>query len=399
MVPTPSGLPELARVETLVSEALGLAVRVERCDRLAPPWCVARCELAPRRPPVPAAVVVKWLRDGPSRSDPQQMGTERVALQFLTEVAPGLGPALIAGDRDARLLVLEDLQPRGPLYDLLDGPETEAGRRGVAAFARALGRLAAATHGHHEAYYTRRRAVGPVDPRRDRLGPLRDRWVKTLAAADALGISPGHRVEAEMGAVLDGLEAPDAFLAFSNGDAGDNNFLVHGDDGRFIDFEFAGYRHALLDGACLHVPGPRWITMPDPVRSGYEELYRTALAAGIPEAEDDRLFGAGMAAAAVAVAMERAAERIAKVGRRGPGDPSRPQMISTLEAAARAAAHHRSLPHLAGWLRALAGELRRRWPDADSTLRRLAAEPAAWVRRAAPADHEGEGPGPAGAAE
>jgi len=50
---------------------------------------------------------------------------------------------------------------------------------------------------------------------------------------------------------------------------------------------------------------------------------------------------------------------------RPPGDKSRPQLVETLEAAARVACTYRALPHTAGWTRAVAEQLRRRWPDAD----------------------------------
>ena len=72
-----------------------------------------------------------------------------------------------------------------------------------------------------------------------------------------------------------------------------------------IDFESAGYRHALADAACLHVPNSLWLTVGDPVADGTEEVYRRALAARVHEAEDDRRFSEGMAAACLGMAIER----------------------------------------------------------------------------------------------
>ena len=51
------------------------------------------------------------------------------------------------------------------------------------------------------------------------------------------------------------LHEPGPFLAFTNGDAGANNYLVDGTDGRFIDFEFAGFRHASVRRAVSVRPG------------------------------------------------------------------------------------------------------------------------------------------------
>lgn len=370
-------------VASLLSTRFGRPVQVASCERIAP-WSIARCTLARPGTGLPRSVVVKWLRDDAngSRVDPQQLLTERAALEFLGDLGLEIAPSLIASDRATTLLVLEDLRPRVPLYELLDGAETAAGSVGLAAFARALGTMAAGTVGRSRGYYARCRALGPVDPWSDRVGPFAKRWATTCAASAAVGVAVPASVEAEMGDVLEALAEPRAFLALSNGDAGDNNFLIADHDpGRIIDFEFAGYRHALLDAACLHVPGPRWITMPDPVRTGLEDVHRAALVAGIPEASDDRAFGRAMAAAAIATAIERAAGRIARVDARPAGDGSRAQMIATLESAARAATHHRSLPHLAGWCRELAGALRARWPDAGANLTRLSKDPAVWVRR------------------
>lgn len=60
---------------------------------------------------------------------------------------------------------------------------------------------------------------------------------------------------------------------------------------------------------------------------------------------------------------------------------SRPQLITTLEQAARAAERHRAFPHVAGWCRALAALPRTRWPDADERLTAVAGHPGLWVRR------------------
>jgi hypothetical protein len=61
-------------------------------------------------------------------------------------------------------------------------------------------------------------------------------------------------------------------------------------------------------------------------------------------------------------------ERLPALEARPPGDHSRPQLVATLEAAARTAETHRALPRLAGWARRTADVLRRRWPDADLDL-------------------------------
>lgn len=187
--------------------------------------------------------------------------------------------------------------------------------------------------------------------------------------ADTAKLSGGSfgSAESEIESIFSELADPGRFLAFSNGDSGTNNFLIDGEDGRIIDFEFAGYRHALTDVACLYVPGPMWITVGDPIASGFGAEYRREASAAMPQAEDDDLFGFGIAASCLAMAIERL-HRLPKLDARTPGDQSRLQMVSTLDSAATAAERHNSLPRLSGWMRKIADALRRSWPDTDVAL-------------------------------
>jgi hypothetical protein len=188
---------------------------------------------------------------------------------------------------------------------------------------------------------------------------------------DALDLAMSDAAERDLASIVAELANPGPFLTFTNGDMGTNNFLVDGhgdvDDGRIIDFEFAGFRHALTAASWIHLPGAMWITVTDPVNDDLESHYRHELANAVPEATDDRRFGFAMAAACAAEALLRL-NRFPLLDGRAPGDGSRVQMIATLEAAADTADRHRSIPALRGWIRAVATELRRRWKDADVDL-------------------------------
>jgi hypothetical protein len=190
---------------------------------------------------------------------------------------------------------------------------------------------------------------------------------ETRRLLEALVVPMPGRAEREWADVLAAMSDPGPFLAFSNGDAGSNNFLVHDDDGRLTDFESAGFRHAVTDAAGLAVPGPMWITVSDPVGTGLEDAYRAALCRAVPEAADDRVFGHAMAAACLVMGLERFGG-FTRVDARPAGDDSRVQRIFTLELAADTAERHRCYPHLTGWMREVAQMLRRRWKDADVDL-------------------------------
>lgn len=62
-----------------------------------------------------------------------------------------------------------------------------------------------------------------------------------------------------------------------------------------------------------------------------------------PEAEDDRRYGFGLAAACMSWAIIRL-QRFVLLDTRAPGDDSRPQLVEPLEAAACTATAHRAFP-------------------------------------------------------
>jgi hypothetical protein len=131
-----------------------------------------------------------------------------------------------------------------------------------------------------------------------------------------------------------------------------------------IDFEFAGYRHALTDFASFFVPGSMWITVADPGERGVEDEYRRILSNSVPQASDDREYGLGIAGASLVSAFHRL-HRFPYVDKRPEGHLSRVQLVSTLEAAAMVAYAHAAFPNLSGWAASIAAALRRRWSDAD----------------------------------
>lgn len=290
--------------------------------------------------------------------------TELAALRFLSEdLGLSLTPRVITADLSAGLLVLEDLAPRVPLDQLICRDGVEAHRERLAAFARVLGELGAATAGHEAKY---RERYGLLDDS-DRFAAL---WARAHQDAAAIGVPIAGPAASELAAALDELRTPGPFLTLGNGDAESNNCLVYESgpaDARLIDFEAACYGHALLDAVCLHVPGPRWLSVGDPVAAGLADEYRRALARGVPEAQDDRRYGFALAAACASWALLRL-QRFGLLDERVPGDHSRLQLVETVESAARTAMAHDAVPALAGWLRQVADTLRRRWPDADVDL-------------------------------
>ncbi|MET9662395.1 phosphotransferase [Streptomyces sp. NPDC006510] len=355
MAAAPRGIFRVDALKHLLTDLFASPVAVDRWEQVEP-WAVTRGWLQGTSV-LPRSVVVKWTPNGQrdARTAPWRLRTELAALQFLSEdLGIGLAPRVIAADSAARFLVLEDLAPRVALDQLLrrDGAAAHGDR--LAAFARARGALSAASAGRAETYYTRRAELGPVDAAADqagRLAPLRE---EAIERASALGAPLASRGVHEFAPAMEELNAPGSFLALSNGDAEVNNILLHASgptDARLIDFEFAGYTHALTDAVCLYVPGPAWLTVA--IRPPQASPTSTATpwpAAFRKPMTTDRRYGNGLAAACVSWALVRL-QRFALLDTHSPGDHSRLQLIATLEAAARTAETYQTLPHLTAWIR------------------------------------------------
>ncbi len=326
------------------------------------PWWLWRVHLVQG-----GSVIVKRLRDDPDglRAERARTLTERASLEFLAGLGVDIGPALLAVDEQAGVLVLEDLAPRVALVDLLRAGDPFAAE-GLSAFAGAMGALHASTAGHADEYYARRARLGPVNRDRDHRRVLGEASRLVPISFAEFGVDLRAGADAELAEARRLLFDRGPFIAFSNGDSSADNFLLDaaGSDGRIIDWECGGYRHALIDAAALYVPGPSWMTVRDPSADGVAAAYRNALVAGVPDASDDVVFGRGLVAACMLVAVERLV-RLPLLDTRTAGDDSRAQMVSTLEAAGRVADSCRAFGRLGGWAHATASELRRRWPDAD----------------------------------
>jgi hypothetical protein len=366
-----TGMPGVDQLTDVMERVLADPVQIRDVEPIGV-WAVARVHLDGAEG-LPPTVIVKWLRQNEAgfRTNPAQLARERDALGYLAKFGLDLAPRLLGCDEDLGLLVTEDLTPAVVLWDIL-GTDEHRGHEGLVAFASALGQLHAATAGRADEFYELVGRSAPVDPERDRRRIAGDWWDWDLPDLGAVGIDAMTGTHADMESVRDVLLEPGPFMAMSNGDAGANNVMIDDTGIRIIDWEMAGFRHALIDASCLFVPGPVWMTIAEPGPE-VEHAYRQALAAGVDAAADDA-YSLALAAACLASAIERA-QRIPRLDRRPPGHHSRTQMIATLEAAAREASRRNVLGELAGWVSSAATTLRVRWPDADVEL------PNAYTRR------------------
>jgi hypothetical protein len=165
---------------------------------------------------------------------------------------------------------------------------------------RSLGRMHAATAGRLAAFDDLRRPFGQPDALGRWQTGLRESMRNAPAALSGLDVEWTPALTADVEQVEAALlDAGPAFVLSHCDPCPDNNRLVDGELLHF-DFEFACFRHALLDGAYAHSPFPTcWCVnrLPDRLLPSLEAAYRTELARAVPEVADDAWFGRALVTA------------------------------------------------------------------------------------------------------
>jgi hypothetical protein len=219
-------------------------------------------------------------------------------LQFLGETAGEVTgcPRFYGGDRDAGFVLMEDLGTGESLADRLLHGTAQNAEEGLLLLAGVLGRMHAATSGREEEYLRVRGALSSwEDPDRVRMANgVRESRQKTEEACAAIGVPVGPAFAADVETIARALESPGPFLAYTHGDPCPDNTLVKGDGLRLFDYEFGGYRHALVDGVYGRIRFPTcWCVgeIPEPVVERMEAAYRQEWASVYPAVGDDGVYG------------------------------------------------------------------------------------------------------------
>lgn len=385
--------------ERMLTEMFGGPVRLGALQSLRDKYRnrVLRCPVIGGPAGVPASVIVKAaVGEGEHAFDPAKddLGdtawrffNEWAGTRFLNEVG-GNGPALCArllgGDKATGLLVLEDLGERACLADRLQGNDPEAAALALLRYAASLGRLHARTVGRENEWRQTRRALGGSETTREREGVrwLRENVEPLRKQLDALGIAPAPGWDDEIAQVQQTLDDPGPWNAFSPSDTcPDNHRLpeVPGGYLRFFDFEFGGFRHALLDAAYFFAPFPTcWCVnrLPGDLPPKMEAAYRAELArgGGFAAGGDDVRFDHDLACACAYWTVASVSWSLEKA--LGAGDNDKKWGLSThrqrhplrLDNFSNLAEERGHLPALAQTVRALAGKLRELWPADEADM-------------------------------
>jgi hypothetical protein len=381
--------PIVAAAEQVLTRAFGFSIRLgaAQTQGSSDRSNVLRCAVLEAGGAMPSSVILKRAQSRPEHPyDPEsgesgspawRLFNDWAGAEFLSGVSgdPPLCPRFYGGDRAVGLIVLEDLGEGDSLADLLLGRDPRRAEQGLLAFAGTLGRMHAATIGHGEEFARLRQQLGPSAPndRTAQAEQAREGFQNLQSGCEALGIvvPRAATVEAEMVAAT--MQDPGPFLAYTHGDPCPDNDRL--DDGhlRLFDFEFGGFRHALLDGVYGRAPFPTcWCVnrLPSHLPAAMEAAYRAELIQGCPQASNEALFASAVVAACTYWMLVTLSWHLSDAREKDDEwgiSTIRQRILTRLDSFAATADEFRSFPSLSAVSRALAAKLRSVWPpEADA---------------------------------
>lgn len=369
--------------ERILSDHCKVDVRLGKAEQLSSPQrrnLLLRASVTTAASGVPASVIVKQAQQtGYDPDDPncwQAVGLFRewAAMEFLANLDQAnhrLCPVLCGGDREAGLLVMEDLSKCVDLDHVLTCGHAGRAEHALLLLARSLGRMHASSIGHAADYREIRDRLGPGDHdrRREMAEHVRDYAPQLTKHCRQLGFDVVPGLARDLDAVAGAMENPGPFLSLTHADPCPDNCLLVGEELFLIDFEFASFRHALLDGVYGRMRFPTcWCVrdIPAAVIEAMETVYRDELSRGCAAASDDGLYLAARAHASGCWIIENLAHllvRALEFEQPQGTATNRQRLLTRLGAFVQDLEQSEQLPAMRETMRQLLASLRSRWQD------------------------------------
>lgn len=294
------------KLTMLLSQYWQTSVDVQPIEKLDSQYIVVRCEVTGEHPDLPRNIIVKkWQLQGAASEfqalpTPERFYREHDSLQFLSTYLKeqDLAPRVIASDREAGLLILEDLGKHPTVQDVLFEKENSHSAKIVLEVARQLAHLHGASLGKSAEFEAITQGVEAmlVDAACDLSTP--EFWEPLQASLEGMR-APQIDIN-ELSQIETQLHIASDFYVLSHCDAGVHNFLAVDNHVRIMDFECARYANGFLDLACLRLGFPIAFharRLPTNIIEKAETAYRRILSDYFPQAEDDEWFQSMMSAA------------------------------------------------------------------------------------------------------
>ncbi len=288
-------------VQRVLSKRFGGKVRLDSGENIQPDsnWRrIYRFKLLERPEGVPASVVVK---------QDKEILTEWACLEFLSEE---MGedctvPRFYGGERDIPFIVIEDMGNGHDLYKILRGDDIKSAKTVLIEFAKALGKIHASSIGKVDNFRRIRNSIEHIDRQKTSpKDPYCDYTEKLTEICDAAGIEPYPEAFEELRTLVRFLDPCNPFHALTHADLCPVNVYHSTTKKKVYVFDYAGghFQHVLVDGFQIRVHLDFHLEVsrfPDDIMLEMENTYRTTLAAGCSQAQDDTWFYQGVIEACV----------------------------------------------------------------------------------------------------
>ena len=376
------------RAEIVVSRYLDSPVRLSFNARVTEEWrrsLVLRCNVEGASSGLPATLIVKhtdmsgYNPDDPNSHSAQALFNDWAGVEFLNRLADtrDLSPRFYGGNREAGFFVMEDLGPPQSLVQpLLEGQAQDA-EQALVRYAIYLGQMHAATSGRQAEYDQIRSALGPL--------PLGDRSARAsvtgsfiqaqLAALQetlsGLQITLSPECLSEIEQVIQEMDAPGLFQAYTHGDPCPDNCLYTGTRLVLFDFERGAYRYALQDGVYGRIMFPTcWCAnrVPASVLRRMEESYQNTLAQGCEAARNNEAYTGAILYACAFWTLTTLATLLAnslEQDRDWGISTARQRILARLEAFVETATEFNGLPAIQADMLRILEAFRTRWRDVE----------------------------------
>ncbi len=296
----------LSLIENSLSSSLKYEIRLAKCTKFKKKR-ILRCWVADGPSFLPEVFLVKIARH--TKREPYNPKSDCVgspawkffnewaALQFLSQIdsTRTLAPQFIAGDVFHGLIAFEYLPKAHTFRDVLRNANAHERKHALLAHAQAMGRMHGATYGKKNEWLSIRTRLGTyhqADP--DAFdGILRS--FRRLAAFVEQPVSVA--VETELSELKETLSDTEPFSALRHVDIAPQNYLLHNNAVKLVDFEYSDYGHFLLDAPLGPYPFPVCWECDEVLRKEIENVYRAELSSNFRGARDDAIYYKGVLAA------------------------------------------------------------------------------------------------------
>ncbi len=235
--------------------------------------------------------------------------------------------------------------------------------------AKALGRLHTLTIGKRPKFDRIRDSLGPREEDPNPEQAVQHQKQKLHEFSTSLGLTVSSHVAEEWKCLEDFLDVNGPFQAYSHHDPCPDNCLWVDQEVKLLDFEFGGFRHALLDGVYGRIHFPTcWCVnqLPEDIFTRMEQVYRNELIKGCPEARDDETFNRTVVEACAWQLLDTLFVGVLEEDGEWGISTHRQRVLVRLDRFSEIAESHGHLRALGTMARDLSNALREKWPkDAD----------------------------------